>query len=47
MAKAIKGAGFIKRLRRMLPQYTLLAIYKSFALPHLDSLQLMINQTKD
>ena len=36
MTKAMKGIGVIKRLSKMLPQHSLLTIYKSFVRPHLD-----------
>ena len=36
MTKAMKGKGVIKRLSKMLPQHSLLIIYKSFTRPHLD-----------
>ena len=32
----MKGKGAIKRLSKMLPQHSLLIIYKSFTRPHLD-----------
>ena len=36
MTKAMKGIGVIKRLSKMLPQHSLLTIYKSFVRRHLD-----------
>ena len=36
MTKAMKGIGAIKRLGKMLPQHSLLTIYKSFVWSHLD-----------
>ena len=36
MTKAMKGIGVIKKLSKMLPQHSLLTIYKSFVRPHLD-----------
>ena len=35
MTKAMKGIGVIKILSKMLPQHSLLRIYKSFVRPHL------------
>ena len=43
--KAMKGIGAIKRLSKMLPQHSLLTIYKSFVQPHLDYGDILINQT--
>ena len=43
--KAMKGIGVIKRLSKMLPQQSLLTIYKSFVQPHLDYGDILINQT--
>ena len=36
MTKAMKEMGVIQRLSKMLPQHSLLTIYKSFVWPHLD-----------
>ena len=36
MPKAMKEIGIIKKLSKVLPQHSLVAIYKSFVRPHLD-----------
>ena len=36
MTTVMKGIGVIKRLSKMLPQDSLLTMYKSFVWPHLD-----------
>ena len=36
MTKTMKGVGFIKRLGRMIPRYSLLTIYKTFVCSHHD-----------
>ena len=36
MTKSTKGIGVIKRLSKMLPQCSLLTIYTSFVMPHID-----------
>ena len=40
----MKGIGVIKRLSKMLPQHSLLTIYKSFVRPHLDCDDLLYDQ---
>ena len=40
----MKGIGVIKRLRKILPQHSLLIIYKSFVRPHLDYGDILYNQ---
>ena len=44
MTKAMKGIGVIKRLSKMLPQHSLLTIYKSFVQPHLDYGDILYDQ---
>ena len=44
MTKAMKGIGAIKRLSKMLPQHSLLTIYKSFVRPHLDYGDILYDQ---
>ena len=44
MTKAMKGIGVIKKLSKMLPQYSFLTIYKSFARPHLDYGDILYDQ---
>ena len=36
MSKAMKGKGVIKKISNMLPQHSLITIYKVFVRPHLD-----------
>ena len=36
IAKANKGIGLIRKLAHILPRQSLLTIYKSFLIPHLD-----------
>ena len=44
MTKAMKRIGVIKKLSKMLPQYSFLTIYKSFARPHLDYGDILYDQ---
>ena len=44
MTKAMKGIGVMKRLSKMLPQHSLLTIYKSFVKPHLDYSDILYDQ---
>ena len=39
-----KGISVIKRLSKMLPQHSLLTIYKSFVQPHLDYGDILYDQ---
>ena len=40
----MKGIGVIKRLSKMLPQHSLLTIYKSFVWPHFDYGDILCDQ---
>ena len=46
ITKAMKGVGVIKILSKMLPQHSLLTIYKSFVRPHLDYGDILYDQSK-
>ena len=47
MSKAMKGKGVIKKISNMLPQQSLITIYKVFVRPHLDCGDIfMMNQIR-
>ena len=44
MSKAMKGIGVIKKLSNMLPQHSLITIYKAFVKPHLNYGDILYDQ---